>query len=50
MLYGVCPFESSSIAGLILSLHNNHLSFPKKCGDGVSDDVVRLLGRLLEKD
>lgn len=49
MLYGNCPFESNSIAGLILSLHNNHLKFPKSANI-VSEKTIELLSRLLEKD
>ena len=49
MLYGVCPFESNSIAGLIMSLQNNHLNFPKTTNP-VSTKTTGLMTKLLEKD
>lgn len=49
MLYGVCPFESNSIAGLIMSLQNNHLNFPKT-NSSVSTKTTELMSKLLEKD
>lgn len=49
MLYGFCPFQSNSIAGLILSLDKEHLKFPP--GENfVSERTIELLKRMLEKD
>lgn len=46
MIYGECPFQSNSIAGLILSLHNNHINFPKT-SNYVSDETIQLLTKML---
>lgn len=46
MLYGVCPFESSSIAKLIQVLDKEELRFPRQ----TTGNVEMLLGRMLTKE
>lgn len=49
MIYGVCPFYSNSIAGLIMSLNSDHLVFPKT-DSFVSQKTINILKKMLEKD
>ena len=49
MLYGVCPFESNSIAKLISALDTTDLKFSDKINT-VSSTTKNLLKRLLTKD
>ena len=48
MLYGFCPFESTTIPKLIEVLKETELEFPNK--EQVSEDTKRLLKKLLTKD
>lgn len=48
MLFGVCPFESRSIAQLITALESTPLHFPSQVT--VSESTLCLLKRLLTKD
>lgn len=48
MLYGFCPFESSSIPKLIEVLKETELEFPSDVQ--VSDGTKKLLKRILTKD
>ena len=49
MLFGFCPFESRSIAGLILCMNNNHLKFPERT-EAVTSKTITLLAKMLQKD
>ena len=48
MLYGFCPFESTTIPKLIEVLKETELEFPSK--EQVSEETKRLLKKLLTKD
>jgi serine/threonine protein kinase len=48
MLFGYCPFESASIAKLIMTIENDELSFPEE--PVVSNSIHTLLKRMLVKD
>lgn len=48
MVYGFCPFESTTIPKLIEVLKETELEFPAK--EQISDELKRLLKRLLTKD
>jgi serine/threonine-protein kinase ULK/ATG1 len=48
MLYGFCPFESTTIPKLIEVLKETELEFPSK--EPVSEETKRLLKKLLTKD
>jgi hypothetical protein len=45
MLYGVCPFEESSIPKLISMINNNIVTFPK--APKISDSLRVFLKRIL---
>lgn len=48
MLIGSCPFESASIAKLIMTIENDELIFPEE--PKVSNSIYQLLTRMLVKD
>jgi serine/threonine protein kinase len=48
MIYGFCPFESTTIPKLIEVLKETELEFPTK--EQVSEETKRLLKKLLTKD
>ncbi len=48
MLYGKCPFESSSIGKLIIKIEEEELVIPDK--PEISPKVVQLLQRMIRKD
>jgi serine/threonine-protein kinase ULK/ATG1 len=48
MLFGYCPFESSSIAKLILVVEQEELAFPQK--PVVPPEVQNLLRKMLTKN
>lgn len=48
MVYGFCPFESTTIPKLIEVLKETELEFPAK--EQISEELKRLLKRLLTKD
>lgn len=48
MLYGICPFQSNSIGTLILSLKNDHVTFPST--QSVSENTVSLIIKMLDKN
>ena len=48
MIFGFCPFESGSIAKLILRIENDDLVFPED--PKISPLVIQLMMRMLVKD
>lgn len=46
MLFGMCPFQSNSIANLIEVLNNKELQFPGQ----ISPFLKTLISRMLTKD
>lgn len=49
MLFGVCPFESKSIAMLITNMNNNEIIMPLD-KNPISQKTQKLLKKLLTKD
>lgn len=49
MLFGVCPFESKSIAMLISTIKSNEISLPTET-NAVSEKTQNLIKKLLTKD
>ena len=48
MLFGVCPYESNSIAKLVATLDSSDLKFPSD--SSISETTINLLKRMLTKD
>ena len=49
MLFGYCPFESSSISQLISVIKDNDLRIPKDI-NAISDQCETILNKMLVKD
>jgi serine/threonine-protein kinase ULK/ATG1 len=49
MLFGICPYQSKSIAMLISTISNNDIAIPLEINQ-ISEKTQNLLRKLLTKD